>query len=42
MNSFYSPEELKNLGLKSLGHNVLISRKFYLWCRRMKLAATLE
>lgn len=27
MNSFYSPEELKDLGLKSFGQNVLISRK---------------
>ena len=27
MNSFYSPEELKSLGLKEYGENVLISRK---------------
>ena len=27
MNSFYSPEELKTLGLKEYGENVLISRK---------------
>ncbi len=27
MNSFYSEEELKNLGLKAFGKNVLISRK---------------
>ena len=27
MNSFYSQEELKQLGLKSFGNNVLISRK---------------
>lgn len=27
MNSFYSPEELKNLGLMKYGENVLISRK---------------
>lgn len=26
MNSFYSSEELKNLGLKSMGEHVLISR----------------
>lgn len=27
MNSFYSEEELINLGLKKIGHNVLISKK---------------
>ena len=27
MNSFYTPEELKDLGLKEYGENVLISRK---------------
>lgn len=27
MNSFYTREELKDLGLKSFGHNVLISKK---------------
>ena len=27
MNSFYSPEELKSLGLKEYGENVFISRK---------------
>ena len=27
MNSFYSPEELKTLGLRAYGENVLISRK---------------
>lgn len=27
MNSFYSNEEIKNMGFKSCGHNVLISKK---------------
>ena len=34
MNSFYSSEELKNLGLKSYGENVLISRKASLYMAR--------
>jgi len=31
MNSFYTEDELKEIGLKSYGHNVLISRKANLY-----------